>query len=314
MRTPILFLVFNRPDTTRDVFQAIRAARPPRLYIAADGARPDRSGERERSEEVRRTATAVDWPCEVRTLFRDRNLGCKLAVSGGISWFFEQEEEGIILEDDVLPDASFFPFCEELLDRYRFNPEIMMVSGDYFRGVDPGARASYFFSRYTHIWGWASWRRAWSRYDRDMKQWPALRNTDFLARVCDGDPGCSRHWTAAFDAVHAGQIDTWDYQWLFCSFVNSGLSVLPTRNLVRNIGFTGEATHTTDAAAWVGRLPVHSMDFPLRHPEGIKRDAASDRWVERNVFGSNQSLFGRVRRRISGLPVIGSTLRKLLLQ
>lgn len=174
MHSAVLFLVFNRPDTTRQVLDSIRQARPPRLYVAADGAREDRPGERERCERVRGIATDVDWPCEVHTLFRARNLGCKTAVSGGISWFFEQEEEGIILEDDVLPDQSFFVFCEELLERYRHEAKVTMISGDYFHGNNHQPTASYFFSRYTHIWGWASWRRAWQHYDREMAQWPSL--------------------------------------------------------------------------------------------------------------------------------------------
>lgn len=311
MRSPILFLVFNRPEPTTQVFDAIRQARPPRLYVAADGPRPDRPGEKHRSEKVRKIATSVDWPCEVRTLFREQNLGCKLAVSGGITWFFEHENEGVILEDDVLPDPSFFPFCDQLLERYRNDPKIMMISGSYFHGRRAGSEASYFFSRYTHIWGWATWRRAWKHYDPDMNQWPRLRETDFLRRACDGDQDCAAHWRLIFDSVHDGMIDTWDYQWLFTSFHELGLSVLPTKNLTRNIGFTRDATHTTDGTAWLGRLRAHSMSFPLRHPAAVRRDPVRDRWVERNVFGSSRSIYGRIRRRISALPGLSFTLRHL---
>ena len=281
------------------------------MYVAADGPRPDRPGEKHRSEEVRKIATSVDWPCEVRTLFREQNLGCKTAVSGGITWFFEHEDEGVILEDDVLPDPSFFAFCDELLERYRNDPRIMMISGSYFHGRHADSAASYFFSRYTHIWGWATWRRAWDHYDPDMTQWPSLRETDFLDRACDGDEDCAAHWRQIFDAVHHGMIDTWDYQWLFTSFHESGLSVLPTKNLTRNIGFSGDATHTTDSSEWLGRLRAHSMSFPLRHPTTVRRDPVRDRWVERNVFGSNRSIYGRIRKRVSSLPGLSATLRRL---
>jgi hypothetical protein len=185
LAAPVLFLVFNRPDTTRDVFQTIRRARPPRLCVAAYGPRQDRQGERERCESVREIATDIDWPCELHTLFRTTNLGSEMAVSGGISWFFQHEAEGIILEDDVLPDPTFFRFCGELLERYRLEAKVMMISGNYLLGPKQRPATSYYFSRYTHIWGWASWRRAWSRYDRAMSQWPTLRSSNFLF----GQPG-----------------------------------------------------------------------------------------------------------------------------
>jgi hypothetical protein len=311
MRSPILFLVFNRPELTAQVFEAIRQARPPRLYVAADGPRPDRPGEKHRTEEVRKIATSVDWPCKVRTLFREQNLGCKMAVSGGITWFFEHESEGVILEDDVLPDPSFFPFCDELLERYRNDPKIMMISGSYFHGRHAGSATSYFFSRHTHIWGWATWRRAWKHYDPDMSQWPTLRETDFLRRACDGDQDCAAHWGRIFDATYNCRIDTWDYQWMFTSFRQSGLSVLPTKNLTKNIGFGADATHTMNGAGWQGRLRANSMSFPLRHPAVVRRDQLRDRWVERHVFGTERSIYARIRRRILTLPGLSSILRRL---
>lgn len=170
LSTPVLFVVFNRPETTSRVFNSIRNARPARLYVAADGPRAMREGEAQRCVEVRRIASAVDWPCEVRTLFRDENIGCRRSVSGAISWFFEHEPEGIILEDDCLPDASFFSYCATLLERYRIEPRVMAITGNNFQPSMEGYSASYYYSIYNHVWGWASWRRAWALYDADMGQ------------------------------------------------------------------------------------------------------------------------------------------------
>ncbi len=284
MRTAVLLLIFNRPDTTEQVFEAIRRARPPRLYVAADGARADRPEEVARCELARRIATAVDWPCEVMTLFRESNLGCRRAVSQGITWFFDQEEEGIILEDDVIPDPSFFIYCEELLERYRFNCEVMMISGNHFHGANYRPETSYCFSRYTHIWGWASWRRAWQEYDVSMTHWPRVRATDLLHRLGDGDRDFVSYWTRTFDATHEGKIDTWDYQWLFATMLRGALAISPSRNLVRNIGFAPDATHTQDVTAMGANLPLESMSFPLRHPATVLRDAAADEWEGRHVF------------------------------
>ncbi len=170
MRSPVLFLVFNRPDSTRKVFDAIRSARPPKLYITADGPRPDRPAEAKLCSEVRAIASAVDWPCEVKTLFRESNLGCKAGVSSGITWFFSHEDEGIILEDDVLPVPTFFNFCDEMLERYRDDARVSMISGCNLISNHFSPKQSYFFSRYNLIWGWATWRRAWQHYDVAMTQ------------------------------------------------------------------------------------------------------------------------------------------------
>lgn len=301
MRTPVLFLIFNRPDPTEKVFEAIRRARPPRLYVAGDGARANRPDEMARCELARKIATAVDWPCEVVTLFRATNLGCKRAVSQGITWFFEQEEEGIILEDDVVPDPTFFMFCEELLERYRTDAQVMMISADHFHGDSYRPDTSYFFSRYTHVWGWASWRRAWGHYDVDMSRWPATKASDFLLRVGGGDRDFVTYWTRIFDATHDGVIDTWDYQWLFATMLRDGLAITPSRNLARNVGFYADATHTTDAAASVANLPLEPMSFPMLHPAAVVRDSVADRWEEEHLFSIPIRRFNRIQQWVGAL-------------
>lgn len=296
---PVLFLVFNRPDTTQKVFEAIRQARPSRLYIAADGPRSERLGEAEKVQAVRDyVMNHIDWPCEVKTLFRDSNLGCRLAVSTAIDWFFENEPEGIILEDDTLPDATFFRFAEELLSRYREDERVMIISGDYFHGSAYQPTHSYFFSRHIHIWGWASWRRAWRHYDHDMAQWPTLRNTDWLLTVGDGNQDFQRYWTRIFDVAYAGEIDSWGYRWVFSCWAQSGLGILPNCNLVTNIGFGENATHTTSSDGKFAKIPLEPMAFPLSHPENLVESYTADRWIDLNVYNIAVPLYRRVLKRL----------------
>jgi len=279
----VLFLVFNRPDTTAQVFETIREARPPRLYVAADGPRASRAGEAERCAQVRSIATQIDWPCEVHTLFRQENLGCKRAVSGAIDWFFENEEEGIILEDDVLPQPGFFRFCEELLARYRDDHDVSMISGCNLLGDAYEAPASYFFSRYMHIWGWASWRRAWAHYDVGMTGWGTPQSLAQLDKVLHGRQHAVRYWRSIFDRVRANEIDTWDYQWVHAGWANDMIAIIPARNMVRNLGFGADATHTTGEAPHEV-LEAKNISFPLTHP--ISRDThIVDRIDEKKAFG-----------------------------
>jgi hypothetical protein len=293
----------------------VRTARPPRLYVAADGPRPGRVDEAQRCNEVRAIMTDVDWPCEVRTLFRESNIGCKRAVSGAISWFFEHEEEGIILEDDVVPSPTFFPFCDELLERYRHDAGIMHISADYFAGTDLEHPTSYVFSRYAHIWGWASWRRAWALYDPEMKSWPALRESGIPPLMLDGPAQQRAYWTGIFDAVHAGTIDTWDYQWQFCCWKHGALSAIPAVNLARNIGFDEHATHTHSAPAWLESLPIGEMRFPLRHPADVTRSQAVDDWEDTHLFLTRRSVFQRfVAGASSQIHRVRSGLKRRLLQ
>ena len=278
-------MVFNRLDTTKQVFEAIRQAKPPRFYIAADGHRPECAGEDEKVLEVRNYVLKnIDWDCEVKTLFRNRNLGCGVAVSNAIDWFFEAEETGIIFEDDVLPDPSFFPFCEELLERYRNEPQIMLISGNYFAGEKYRPVNSYCFSRYPHMWGWATWRRAWLCNDRQMVKWPQLKQTNFLSQLADGDKYFIKSWSKIFDMIYAGRDDIWDYQFTFACWVNHGLSILPSKNLVKNIGFGVDGTHTLDDGNWIAKLPLQLMEFPLIHPIIIARNVEADRWSDKHVF------------------------------
>jgi len=300
MISPVLFLVFNRPETTRQVFSAIRASRPPKLYVAADGPRPTRAGERERCSEVRRIATSVDWPCEVKTWFRESNLGCKMGVSGGISWFFEQEPEGIILEDDVLPMPSFFDYCDDLLARYRHDERVMMISGcnlvaDRFR-----VKESYFFARALNIWGWASWRRAWRYYDVRMSAWPAWRDGGGLKRLADGNPLFEFYWRHKLNSCYRGRENTWDYQWTFACWLAGGLSAVSAVNQVENLGFGDDATHTTtETPGYVTACPAQPLGLPLIHPHAVIRQPTADALAYSRNYGINVFDFARRTMRLA---------------
>lgn len=295
---PVLVLIWNRPDVTRRVMDAVRGARPPRLYVAADGPRADVATDADATAAARRVATDVDWPCRVETLFRERNLGLRAAVSGALNWFFEHEPGGIVLEDDCVPSASFFRYCSELLERYRDDERVMAVSGVNFQfGAGPIPH-SYYFSRYNHCWGWAGWRRAWRRYDDAMTAWPEVRGTDRLERVL-GSRRAARYWTEAFDTAYEGRVDSWAYRWTLAVWLAGGLTALPRVNLVSNVGFGDGATHTTDAGP-LAALPTHELEFPLDHPPTVEADDEADRRTF-EVCYRPPTLAGRVRHRLARL-------------
>jgi len=277
LNTAVLFLVFNRPDTTSMVFEAIRQARPPRLYVAADSARVGRVGEVELVAKVRKIATAVDWPCEVKTLFRDQNLGCKYAVSGAITWFFDHEERGIILEDDCLPHPDFFGFCQDLLKCYEVDMRISTITGNNFQNETKRGDASYYFSKYNHCWGWATWRRAWQNYQGDLQFWPEWRASETWKRQTP-DRVERTYWERIFERVHGGRIDSWAYPWTACVWHQGGLTATPNVNLVSNIGFGKDATHTTSTKSKHSEVPTTALG-KITHPECVKIDFEADRWI-----------------------------------
>ncbi len=284
MQTPVAFLIFNRPETTARVFAAIRQARPPALMVIGDGPREqiaDPATERKRVQQTRKIVAQVDWDCDVQTLYSDQNLGCKQRVASGLDWAFSHHESLIVLEDDCLPDPTFFDFCEQLLDRYRDDERVMMISGDNFQ---PHSRtpASYYFSRWAHIWGWASWRSAWKHFDIDISSWPQLKTSRQLSNIFDCDDEY-QHWSNVLDRQHAGQIDTWDFPWAYACWRQDGMTILPDQNLVANIGFGSNATHTTDPESRLANLPTHPMG-PLRHPDRIEYHREADRYTWETIF------------------------------
>jgi hypothetical protein len=293
LETAVLFLVFNRPDTTTQVFQAIRNVKPPRLYIAADGPRAERLDEVHVVARVRDICTSVDWTCEVKTLFRDENLGCKYAVSGAIAWFFEHEEQGIILEDDCLPTQSFFWFCEELLQKYKNDTRIGMICGTDL-SKDLQIKESYYFSRYPHIWGWATWRRVWEAYDVELTQINLLIESDDFRRSFNRKMEFE-YWRRSFESVRNGTVDTWDTQVVFTMFTQGMLSIYPCCNLVSNIGFGSNATHTKSARSPLSALATQELGWPLMPPRFflLNNDAEAQRKKTENIGVSTLQRFYR---------------------
>lgn len=282
---PILFLLFNRPDTTEQVFQAIRVIQPKRLYVGADGPRPSKNGEKLLCEKTREVIKKIDWKCEVRTLFRDSNLGCKEAVSGAINWFFEQEEWGVILEDDCLPHPTFFEYCRELLIKYKENEKVMLIGGQHFLSKNHVPNESYYFSQYPHIWGWASWRRAWKKYDKEM-----VLLDDFLKIKLNNSfisKAQRKHIERQLKLVKSGKLNTWDYQWLFSILNSDGYAVTPSKNLVINLGFRNQSTHTFLKDSKREVFQLESLNFPLVHPKNSRINYNADLITFNNVYSKN---------------------------
>jgi hypothetical protein len=298
LETPLVFIVFNRPETTRRVWERIRAARPKRLFVVADGPRPARSADAELCAEVRRIIELTDWPCEIVRNYSANNLGAARRVSSGLDWVFAQVPEAIILEDDCLPDPTFFPFCSELLARYRDEVRVAQIAGCSFQRQNESKADSYYFSRYPHGWGWATWRRAWRHYDHAMQVWQEERGGAWLAQTIP-DPVERRVWEKSFDATLSGSVDAWDYRWVLAVWRKGGVSVVPYRNMISNIGFGADATHTRGGSPWAS-LPVASMPFPLVHPTGLACDEIADEWTGRLVFRP-PSWPARVARRLKPL-------------
>jgi hypothetical protein len=275
LQTPILFLVFNRPEQSLQVFRQIRQQQPEYLFIGADGPRADKPGEGELCEATRRAILdGIDWPCKVHTLFQPYNLGCGKAVSMAIDWFFDQVEEGIILEDDCVPDPTFFSFCTALLAQYRHHDHILHINGSNCQpGIQRGT-ASYYFSRYAHVWGWASWRRAWKKYDF------SLRSFQHFPRS-----GLNTFLQSELQAIYDATTDTWDIQWFMSIWFNKGWVITPNVSLVRNIGYGKEATHTRAAPAWFKKINYGNIPHII-HPEKEAIDEAADRYTIQTLYGT----------------------------
>lgn len=252
-------MIFNRPDTTFEVFEQIRNAQPARLYISGDGPRAHKPGEDVLCAEARSVIDRVDWECEVKTLFNDENLGCKDAVSAAVTWFFDNEEEGIILEDDCLPANSFFKFCDTLLEEYRYDTRVRHITGCNLQQGKKWGTGTYYFSNRTHVWGWAGWRRVWNDYDKNLEKYDTDDVKDKLQSVY-ADPLVAETWMNIFTELKAGKINSWAYQLDFINLFNNGLAIIPNENLISNIGFGNGATHTADTDNVYADVPLQEIE------------------------------------------------------
>ena len=295
LRTPVALLIFNRPEITRRLVAEVLRAKPPQLLVFADGSRPDHPEDAALIEAAKAVISETPWECEVVTNYSDVNLGTKYRPATGLDWVFEIVERAIFFEDDVLPHPSFFRFCDELLEQYQDDERVMMISGNNFMGGRRLTADSYLFSHYAGIWGWATWRRAWRHYDVELREWPALRETQFLSDVLANEDEVA-FWRQCFDRIVSGETQTWDHQWQFACWRRRGLSIMPSVNLCTNVGFGPAAQHYKEFNPKLAAVPVSEMQFPLQHPPAIVRSREADDFAFRELLSGGVANKRRTRR------------------
>jgi hypothetical protein len=281
-KTPILFIVFNRLESAKKVFAKIKEIQPSNLYLAADGPREEATGESEKCESVKTWLLEnIDWDCNLHTNFQTKNKGCGKHVSGAITWFFEHVEEGIILEDDCIPDLSFFHYSAVLLEKYRDNAQVFVIGGNNFQDRTWGD-ASYYFSAYGHIWGWATWKRAWKHYDFELK---SISEKEIKKALQHYSKSLQQQdfWMSIFRLMKNNAIDTWDYQWTFSQWVNGAVNIMPNYNLITNIGFDEDATHTKIIVDGISNRKSVAIET-IKHPSKIKINSLADKYSFYNSF------------------------------
>lgn len=295
---PILFLVFNRPDVTQQVFDKIREVQPSRLYIAADGPRKNKIGEAEKCKEVRNIVSNIDWECELVTLFRDENLGCGLGPSQAITWFFDQVEEGIILEDDCLPSSSFFFFCEQMLDRYRDNKKVFHISGNNWYSESEKLEEDYYFTSQVGAWGWATWADRWKTYKFDLEE--DIESIEQKLEDRFKSKGIKTyHKSHLYLSRDKSVTDAWDYQWNLLMYLHDGLAIAPKYNLVSNIGFIEEATHTNYADDRFANKQAYDIDCKrLIHPKDCDYSRQRDEKIYKYLGVYTPSFLFRLKRKL----------------
>ena len=308
LSTPVAFIIFNRPDTAERVFAAIRQAKPLKLLVIADGSRLDRPDEAEKCAATRAIIDRVDWDCEVLRNYTDINLGCRKRISSGLDWVFEQVEEAIILEDDCLPSPDFFIFCQELLEYYRNDTRIWNICGHNFQDGQFRGDGSYYFSHYPDPWGWATWRRSWQHYDRDLADWTDFSSRHLFEEIFD-NPLEIEHWSQILNRLHdENKPEAWDYRWIFTCLKNNALSIWPNVNLVSNIGFREDGTNCQQESIW-SNMSTGEIDT-IKHPQFMLRDRNADSYYFHHRQGGLQmieqrkwnkrfrSQLGKIKRKI----------------
>lgn len=270
---PVAFCFFNREDKAMAVFSKIKEVRPQKLYLISDGPRDCRDGEDKIVNEVRDAVLgAIDWECEVKTNFAEKNMGCGDRISSGLSWVFDNEEQAIILEDDCVPDVTFFEYCRQMLDYYKDDERIMSIGGSSSDLYD-AKEGDYCFTKTPFIWGWATWRRAWNKYDYKLKDWPELKKSKFFKKHFPGKSYL--FYTSEFQALYNHKFDTWDYQLMYATIKNNMLNISPKRSYISNIGFDGESTHTATSEGFAVSS-AFECEFPIRHRKNVEWDEAVD--------------------------------------
>jgi hypothetical protein len=283
--SPIAYFVFNRPEITERTFAEIRKQRPSQLFIIADGPRPAYKDDIDRCSRVRALLDTIDWPCDVHRNYSDINLGLKHRVSSGLDWVFSKVDSAIILEDDCLPCPDFFNYCDELLERYSNDERVSVITGNNFQGGHKRGNASYYFSKYNHCWGWATWRRAWLYYHADLSFWPKWKSSDEWLRLTP-DSAERRYWNNIFEQVRSKKINSWAYPWTGSVWFRGGLTATPNVNLVSNIGFGSTSTHTNSTQSSLAEMNTSALGNII-HPNSVVQHVAADHYVFTYVFGGH---------------------------
>jgi hypothetical protein len=282
MKSPVLLVAWRRPELTRRVIASIRTYAPDQMYVACDGPNLQREGEVDSVNETRRVIESeIDWPCKIYRRYSETNQGCRLGVSNAISWFFENVSKGIILEDDCFVSSHFFEHCDDLLVRYENDLRVWTIGGCNFQDENWRGDGSYYFSRYFHCWGWATWASRWSHYDRDLKDWPALKSSGLMESLFQSEKE-KNYWFGIWEELFkTGKPNTWDYQWLLTCMSNGGLNALPNHNLVENIGFGSDATH---CGTYSLSMTVDREFQMLSHPRFVLTDGKADAYTFKKLF------------------------------
>lgn len=298
LSTPIVLIIFNRPELTKKVVDTILKAEPTQLYVIADGPRGNSPVEETLCNQARAVVESTNWNCQLFRNYSDQNLGCQRRIYTGLNWVFDHVESAIILEDDCLSHHSFFQFCDELLDRYKDDRRITAISGNNFQFERNRTEDSYYFSRYPHCWGWATWRRAWLHCDITMEAWPEVKKNNHLRSVFSNSNHI-QYWSSKFQDTYENKIDSWSFPWTLSCWLQNGLTVLPKQNLVKNIGFGEGGTHHRSSRTPFANMPTLPMKFPLQHPDFVIRHNKADAFTQFYQFG----LVARViRKSLSLLP------------
>lgn len=301
-RLPVTLIFYRRPDCLRSVLATLRVYRPDTIFAVSDGARPgDQAGEDLVGACRALLASEINWPCRVEKIFAPTNLGLRERVESGLDEVFQRTPFSVILEEDCAPRADFFPFVEAVRSRWEGNERIGGISGSCFLPVKFHPRESYFFSRYPHIWGWATWARCWHAHNRGDSAWPLTGGVRSLWP--DMNSGEALYWEKIFSRVYSHQLETWDYRWLLSCWRQKWVAATPSENLVENIGFGKDATNTSDPAIRPGVERVERLSPPWKHPAEVERDAKADEAVFKNHYL-------RMEGRLSFWPRLLRSLRK----
>ncbi len=289
VKTPVAYIIFNRPQHTEQTFAILHKHQPSQLFIIADGPRPGHPTDIGRCARVREIVEKIDWPCDVHRHYSEANLGLKQRVSSGLSWVFENVDRAIVLEDDCLAHPDFFVFCDDLLERYADDNRVSVITGNNFQNGQKRGVGTYYFSKYNHCWGWATWRRAWKFYEGNIPFWSEWSQSyDWIEKT--PDPVERKYWTKIFNRVQAGEFDSWAYPWTASLWYRGGLTATPNVNLVSNIGFGSESTHTSSANIQQSEMKFESIGI-IKHPFTLEQDVNADRYVFDHIFGGRYKRF-----------------------